>query len=106
MSRTKWGKGKVEVFALRIEILELFAQGQNQTEIYQTLVASGKLTVGMRTFSRHAKTLKDTDAATRTNPTPVKPPPPSPTKLQKPNDGGLPKAKFFHNPKPSDSTDW
>ena len=65
MSRAKWGKAKLNVLALKSEIECLYSENLNLEEIYQRLSADGKLSIGKRTFKRHASDLiKDTRTLT------------------------------------------
>ena len=53
--RKSWGKAKIEVLALKSDILQLSAQGMNLSEIHRQLTSLEKLTICLRTFSVYAK---------------------------------------------------
>lgn len=59
MARAAWGKAKREVLLLKSEILNLCEQGASLDEIYRLLSADKKLTIGSRTFRRHAAALRE-----------------------------------------------
>ena len=63
MSRKLWGKAKLEVLALRSEILALAMDGLTVNQTYKQL--ADRLSVGERTFRRHASyIIKDTRTLT------------------------------------------
>jgi len=68
--KKSWGKAKIEVLALRSDILDLLNQGFSKHEIYRRYKSEQKLTLGFRTFSRHAKKIYEdatlSGASTRT----------------------------------------
>ncbi len=68
--KKSWGKAKIEVLALRSDILDLLNQGFSKREIYRRFKSEQKLTLGFRTFSRHAKKIYEdatlSGASTRT----------------------------------------
>ncbi len=62
LMKKTWGKAKIEVLALRNDILDLLNQGFSKHDIYRRFKSEQKLTLGFRTFSRHAKKISE-DAA-------------------------------------------
>lgn len=59
MTRAAWGKAKHEIFTSRKDIVSLLDQGENLETIYQQLIAEKKITLGQRTFRRHAAKIRD-----------------------------------------------
>ena len=58
MVRAAWGKAKHEILACWKDIIALSDQGENLETIYQQLKADKKITVGQRTFRRHAANIR------------------------------------------------
>lgn len=54
----RWGDGKLEVTALRGEILALLGQGYTVKRIHEELVAAGKIQIRQRAFYDHVNTLR------------------------------------------------
>ena len=54
----EWGQGKVEVYALRDEILERLERGQTIRSIYEELYAAGRIVVSQRPFYRHVTRIR------------------------------------------------
>jgi len=59
MTRAAWGKAKHEIYAIRKDILSLLTNGENLEAIYQHFKAENIITVGKRTFKRHAAIFRD-----------------------------------------------
>ncbi len=107
MAKTHWGEGRIQILALKEEILLRLAKDHSYTEIHRDLVAEGKLSVALRTFHRHTSKYKiiiedrarETDlkilyskGQMNTLPAP---------------QSGLKNKPFKHQPLPSDNdTDW
>ncbi len=59
-AKKSWGAAKVEILALAPEIQNLYAENKNLTSIFKILFEQKKITIGERTFRRHAaKIVKD-----------------------------------------------
>ena len=58
MTRVAWGKAKLEIFALRKEIISLLEKGNNLHEIFQILNDKNKLTANKSVFYRHATAIR------------------------------------------------
>lgn len=107
MDKLHWGRGRIQILALKEEILLRLAKGHTHSEIHRDLVADGKLTVSLRTFHRHTSKYKAIveDQARQVDlkilyPIEQKLSPPIP-------QSGLKKTPFQHQPLPSDNdTDW
>lgn len=63
----EWGQGKVEVYALRDEILEHLERGQTIRSIYEELYAAGRIVVSQRPFYRHVTRIRS-EASQSTSP--------------------------------------
>lgn len=63
----EWGQGKVEVYALRDEILERLERGQTIRSIYEELSAAGRIVVSQRPFYRHVTRIRS-EASQSTSP--------------------------------------
>ena len=58
MAKAAWGKGKREVFALKFEILGHLRAGKNLNWIFEELSSKAQLSLGARTFRRHAAAMR------------------------------------------------
>lgn len=56
---THWGKGKNQVHALKSKIIALLRQGESLESAFHILTKEKKLTIGARTFHRHAAAFRD-----------------------------------------------
>jgi len=56
---TPWGKGKNQVHALKSEIIALLRKGESLESVFHILTDAKKLTIGARTFHRHAAAFRD-----------------------------------------------
>ena len=56
---TPWGKGKNQVHALKSEIIALLKKGESLESIFHILTDAKQLTIGARTFHRHAAAFRD-----------------------------------------------
>jgi len=99
MTRALWGKAKLEVYALKDEILTLKSEGSTIEEIYRAV--ADRLTIGQSTFYRHTSAIIQT--ASGTSKAEIAKPsarpartikPPSPPKP--PVQSGLQKGGFVH----------
>lgn len=102
--RKSWGKAKIEVLALKCDILQLSAQGMNLSEIHRQLTLLKKLTICLRTFSVYAKEICNQEVSLP----PQKPKPPSSPAADKANDGESPSigGTFSYDPSATDEDLW
>ncbi len=52
MERLHWGQGRIQILALKQEILTRLVKGHKHSKIHRDLTEAGKLTVSLRTFYR------------------------------------------------------
>mgnify|MGYP003632445500 FL=1 len=64
---TEWGQAKIEILALRDEILAKIEQGILVRTIYEDLSASGRVTMSRRSFYDRVKQLRSSVAKTSGN---------------------------------------
>lgn len=62
----EWGQAKIEILALRDEILSKIEQGVLVRTIYEELSASGRITMSRRSFYDRVKQLRSGRTATKT----------------------------------------
>lgn len=107
MNRLHWCKGRVQILALKGEILTRLAKGHSHSEIHRDLTKAGALTVSLRSFHRHTskyKTIIEEQARTKDLQI-LYPNGPSPAQTDK--QPSLKKEPFKHHANPSDNeTDW
>lgn len=53
MTRLAWGKGKLEVWAVKPDILDEIERGQTKTTIFKDLKDAGKITLKYSAFCHH-----------------------------------------------------
>ncbi|MBL4908092.1 MAG: hypothetical protein JKX94_11620 [Sneathiella sp.] len=107
MEKLHWGKGRIQILALKEEILMRLVKGHTHSEIYRDLTEAGKLTVSLRTFHRHTSKYKTIieDQARATDLQILYPNGKNP--VQQDHQSSLKKEPFKHQAIPSDNdTDW
>lgn len=56
----EWGQAKVEILAIKDEILSRIEEGHTLKKIYEELCSSGRITAGRAIFYRHVSRLRST----------------------------------------------